>query len=444
MGRSASPVSYGAVVSPFLPDVEKIAAVRRALPATGAGIYLDTATAGPLPAETSAAMAQVAEWDLRTGRAHAAIAEEAEQRMAEARASVAAILAADLDAVALAHGTVDVLGLTLAGLSLEAGDAVVTTTVEAPTTDAALLSLPSRGVEIVAADAADSASDDVILERVRAALSPATRLIVLSHASWSTGRLLPVAGIAALAHERDALVFVDGDRAVGAIRVIPADLAADVYAVSGQRWLLGPEGTGAAWFSPRALDRVRPPGAGAFSHEFDESERPIRPWPDARRFEVASFDRSSVVGLARSCGWLSMYVGLDWIYERGRHLARYLADALKGIDGVEILTRAERLGVVVAFRIGGWRAAQALDELEHRAFVMARAIPGIDAIRASLGFFNTEAELDRLVAAVAELASHGPGDLPPRRVLAMATGGSNPPSSDPSHGAQAPSPGGRQ
>jgi selenocysteine lyase/cysteine desulfurase len=118
-----------------------------------------------------------------------------------------------------------------------------------------------------------------------------------------------------------------------------------------------------------------------------------------------------------------MYIGLDWIYERGRHLARYLATALAATDGVEVLTPAECTGVIVAFRVRGWQAERALEELEHRAFVMARAIPAIDAIRASVGFFNTDAELDRLVGAVAELASHGPGDLPPRRILAMASGG---------------------
>jgi selenocysteine lyase/cysteine desulfurase len=118
-----------------------------------------------------------------------------------------------------------------------------------------------------------------------------------------------------------------------------------------------------------------------------------------------------------------MYIGLDWIFERGRHLARHLAGTLAAIDGVEVLTPTECTGVIVAFRVRGWNAQQALEELEHRAFVMARAIPAIDAIRASVGFFNTEAELDRLVAAVAELASHGPGDLPPRRILTMATGG---------------------
>ena len=90
-----------------MPDAEKVAAVRDGLPATAAGIYLNTGGVGPLPRETAAAMAELAQWELTTGRAHPAFHEEALARMDEARAAVAAVIHADLDAVALTHGTTD-------------------------------------------------------------------------------------------------------------------------------------------------------------------------------------------------------------------------------------------------------------------------------------------------------------------------------------------------
>ena len=74
------------MVSPFLPDDRKVDAIRAALPATSAGIYLNTGTAGPLPAETAAAMAEAADWELRTGRGAAALFEARGQRLDEARA----------------------------------------------------------------------------------------------------------------------------------------------------------------------------------------------------------------------------------------------------------------------------------------------------------------------------------------------------------------------
>ena len=73
----------------------------------------------------------------------------------------------------------------------------------------------------------------------------------------------------------------------------------------------------------------------------------------------------------------------------------------------------------MTFRIDRWRAQAALDELGGRVFVVARTIPSLDAIRFSVGFFNTEDELDRLAEAVELLAAHTPDDLPPRRLLTI-------------------------
>ena len=97
------------MVAPFLPDPEKLAAIREALPALSAGIYLNTGSVGPLPAETAAAMTEIAARERDVGRADSAWIEELPMRMAEARAGVAAILGTDVDAVALTHSTTDAM-----------------------------------------------------------------------------------------------------------------------------------------------------------------------------------------------------------------------------------------------------------------------------------------------------------------------------------------------
>jgi L-cysteine/cystine lyase len=166
-------------------------------------------------------------------------------------------------------------------------------------------------------------------------------------------------------------------------------------------------------------DRLEPAFGGHFTFEtVDPSGVAVR-WPDARRFESSNFHRPSIVGMARSIGWLSMFVGLDWVYERGVSMARLAADRLAAIDGVELLTPRERMATLVTFRIAGWPAQAALDELGARVFAIARTVPLVDALRISVGFFNSEDELDRLVAAVALLAGHTPETLPPRRRLTI-------------------------
>jgi len=114
-----------------------------------------------------------------------------------------------------------------------------------------------------------------------------------------------------------------------------------------------------------------------------------------------------------------MYVGLDYVFRRGPATARRAADALAAVPGVELLTPRHQMATLVAFRIRGWPAQAALDELGARVFVIARTIPLVDAIRISVGFFNSDDEIDRFVAAVRLLAEHTPETLPPRRMLAI-------------------------
>ncbi len=416
----ASPISYGAVVSPFLSDDALVAAVREALPATGAGIYLNTGTSGPLPRETARAMADLAEIELTRGRASWEDYEAAVQRMDEARAAVAAILTADVDTVALTYSTTDGMNIAALGLDWQPGDRVVSTTLEHVGGLAPLQVLRHRrGVDVSLADIGRGGDDERTLAALDAAITPGTRLVAVSHVTWSTGARLPIRAIADLAHARGALVLVDGAQAAGTIPVDVDALGADAYAIPAQKWLLGPEGMGALWVAPSAMDRIEPTVAGFFAFDTPGVRPPFRLFPDARRFEAGSRYQPSVLGFARSCGWLAMHVGLDFVYRRSAALAARLADGLAATPGVELVTPRDHLATLVTFRIEGWPAQDALDELGRRTFAIARVIPETDWLRCSVGFFNTEDELDRVIATVAELARHTPETLPRRPAITI-------------------------
>ena len=406
------------MVSPFLPDDVQLAAVREALPATGAGIYLNTGTSGPIPRETARAMTELAEIELTRGRASYDDYLAGVQRMAEARAAVAAILTADVETVALTYSTTDGMNIAALGLDWSPGDRVVSTTLEHVGGLAPLQVLRDRrGVDVTLVDVGRGGDDERTLAAFDAAITPATRLVSVSHVAWSTGARLPVRAIADLAHARGALVLVDGAQAAGTIPVDVAAVGADAYAVPAQKWLLGPEGMGALWVAASALDRIQPSIAGYFAFDAPGVRPPFRFFPDARRFEAGSRHQPSVLGFARSCGWLAMHVGLDFVYRRAAALAARFADALAATPGVELVTPRDHLATLVTFRVEGWPAQDALDELGRRAFAIARVIPETDWLRASVGFFNTEAELDRVVATVAELARYTPDTLPRRPTI---------------------------
>jgi L-cysteine/cystine lyase len=407
------------VVAPFLPDAEKLAAVREALPALGAGIYLNTGSVGPMPAETAAAMAEIVEYELRVGRAAMDYWDAFLERLAEARGAVAAVVGADVDEIAMTHSTSAAMNAAIWSLDLRPGDRIVTTREEHAGAHGPVHAAAARtGAVPALVEVGPGDDDDRILAALDAAITPGTRLVVVSHVLFGSGTRLPIERIATLAHDRGAVVAVDGAQAVGAIPVNMADLGVDFYAIPGQKWLLGPEGTGALWAAPAITTRSLVSNASWFTYERLGPDEAV-PWSNARRFEDGGPYRPGITGLARSCGWLSMYVGLPWIHARGQAMARSAADRLAAIDGVEVLTPRDRMATLVTFRIAGWDAAPALTELAGRTFAIARTIPPLDAIRISVGFFTTDEEIERVAACVALLASHTPASLPQRPRLTI-------------------------
>jgi len=375
-----------------MPDAEKVAAVREALPAVAAGIYLNTPVAGPLPAETAAAMAEIAGWEVTTGRAQRDRADDARGRIDEARGAVAAILTADIDDIVLTHGIDEAYGVAFRTVDLRDGDVIVTWDEDVA---ARVRATAPHRVAIVAA------GDDREL--------PAhTALVACPLVSAFTGERLPVEAIARQARELGARLIVDASLAAGAVPVDRQALGADALVVRSEAFLLGPEGL-AAVAAPRDVVAARLAG------------HPGRGTAAVDQLDVAGvgFHLPSVVGFARSCGWLSMYVGLEWIYRRGAALAEAAAERLRATPGVEVLTPRDAVATVIAFRIAGWTPDAALDEIGARVFAIVGAVPSLGAIRIGVAFFNTREEVDRFIDTVALLAAHTPETLPARLRLTV-------------------------
>jgi L-cysteine/cystine lyase len=394
--------------------------VRAALPSLAAGIYLQTGSVGPLPAEVAAVMAQMQEYELAVGRGHVDGFFEFQARMEEARATVAALVTGDPDDVALTHSVTEGINAAINGLDWDAGDGAVATTSEHIGGSGPLFNLRRRrGIDLRLVNIGDGGDTDSVVDAYAAAIDDRTKAIVVSHVSWSTGAVLPVRAIADIAHARGALVVVDGAQGAGAIPIDLAALGADVYAMPGQKWLLGPEGTGAVVVTATARERIAPSFGGYLTFQ-----QPIGPqgpvwWASTRRYEPTGFHRPSVVGFARSVGWMSMFVGLPWIYERGTRMAAWAHDRLSSIDGVTVITPRHAMATLVTFRVAGWGAEQVKDELGARVFAVVRTIPGLDVVRISVGFFNSEDELERFAQCVELLAAHTPETVPARRTLTI-------------------------
>ena len=404
-----------------MPDSEKIAAIRQMLPATGAGIYLNAGTCGPLPAETMRAMDEQAASELAVGRAKIDQFVAFMDRMAEARASVAALLVADPDDIALTHSTTDGINLVLSSLPWAPGDRVVTTNHEHPGVLGPLQALRDRhGVEVEFVDIGDGGDAELTLAGIRRALERPARAVVASHVLWTTGAVLPVGALGTLAREAGAVSVIDGAQSAGAIPVALDELGVDAYAVPGQKWLLGPEGMGALWVRRAFADATIPAIAGYLAYSSFDRDKGGTLREGARRFEATGFHRPSVIGLARSVRLaddVRRAARGRWSGPRASPHRRTRASprsrACAWSRPATTAARSSRSASTAG------RPPRPSAELGPRVFAIIRDLPPIDAIRISVGFWNTEEELERFAAAVELLAGHTPETIPPRRTLTV-------------------------
>jgi L-cysteine/cystine lyase len=225
----------------------QVAALRQELPVVERQVYLNTGTAGPLPRRAAAAITAANERQLLDGRASFKVyMEEYFPLLDDVRARFARLLGADVGEIALTHHTTEGMNIATWGLNWQPGDEIVATTHEH---EAGLLPAYAAarrfGLGVRVVDASGSA--DTVAAAVTAAISPRTRLVILSHVTFTTGAVLPVQAITEAAHRQGALVAVDGAQSAGAIPVDVHALGVDFYAVPGQKWLCGPEGVGALY-----------------------------------------------------------------------------------------------------------------------------------------------------------------------------------------------------
>jgi L-cysteine/cystine lyase len=357
-----------------------LAAFRAELPVLEHTAYLNTGTFGPLPRRTVEASARWERRALEEGRAGSAYFEEVGELRAELRRRIGELIGAPPGSLALTSSTTEGCDIVVAGLALGPEDEVVTTDVEHPGLLGALRCSPA-GVRVAAVR--ERAAGEV-LAAIRAEVTDRARLIALSHVAWTTGAVLPVAELAGLG----VPVLVDGAQSAGAIPVDVGELDCDFFTVSGQKWLLGPDATGALYVRAGWVNRLRLAAPSYLSWE-DTTE--LVPWPDARRFESGWAPPGSVAGLIAA---------LDFAEAAGQgrfgRAAAMAARCRELLDGrAEVVTEPNH-ATLVSFRPER-DPAELVEEL-GRAGVVVREMPGLGWLRASCGFWTSEEELERLVA----------------------------------------------
>ena len=386
-------------------------ALRRQIPALGRLIYLNTGWAGLSPDGVLRAVGLGLERERELGRTTAEALAEREETLDGARRAVARLIGAGGDEICLLENTSEGINTVVNGLDWQPGDEVVTGTLEHSS-----VLLPSfflarrKDVHVRLAEIGFADSEDEIVERFAALLSPRTRLVMLSHVAYCSGLRLPVGRIARLAHGRGARVLVDGAQSVGQIAVDVGDLDCDYFALPGQKWLLGPDGTGALYVRRSLVGELMPGKiAEHAATAFDFSGR-METVSGMRKFELTTQSAALFAGLTAAIDE-HLRRGPEAVEARGRHLADALRDRLARVPGMVDYSPPEevqRTGLVT-FGLDGWPAEALTEALWSRFRIVARALPFPPAVRYSLACYNTVEEIERAAAAVEELAGEVPG-----------------------------------
>jgi L-cysteine/cystine lyase len=294
------------------------------------------------------------------------------------RGGYARVLGCGADDVALTTSTSEGIGAVLGGLDLGPGDEIVTSDQEHPGLLGPLRAARDRGATIRMVAFADLAD----------AVGPSTRLVACSHVSWVGGEVAPAA-LASL----EIPVILDGAQGAGAVPVDVAELGCAAYAAAGQKWLCGADGTGMLYVSPAFRDRLRviAPSYMSFSDASQGLDSPLR--ETAQRFDTPSLARESLVFSGTSLAVLEG-AGLAAVHARAAALAETLVSMLAD-RGRTIAPRGNT--TLVSWEEDDPAAARArLVE----AGVIVRDLPGRPYLRASVGAWNDEADLQRLVDAL--------------------------------------------
>ena len=299
--------------------------------------------------------------------------------MGRQRAAYAQLLGCAPEDIALTTSTSEGMSLAVGGLELGPGDEILTSDEEHPGLIGPLqVARDLRGVRVRAVALAD----------IAAAVAPATRLVACSHVGWVSGRLAPTE-----LSKLDVPVLLDGAQAVGAVPVDVRSLGCAIYAGAGQKWLCGPDGTGMLYVSPGMRDRVATTTRSYLSFADPGSGLGARLHPDARRYDTPAMPaEASAFALA----------ALDVLEEAGWGDAQDRARSA----AAELVQRLAAAGRRVAARddstLVSFHSDDPPTERERLAAagVIVRDIPGKGLLRASVGAWNDDSDLERLVGAL--------------------------------------------
>ncbi|MGK2935538.1 MAG: aminotransferase class V-fold PLP-dependent enzyme [Gemmatimonadaceae bacterium] len=320
--------------------------------------------------------------------------------------ALATLLGTQLERVAFMGNSTTALNTILHGFPLERGDEILVTNHEYPDMVETILQRSRReGISMrIVPVPGPHESRLTLVDRVAAAISPRTKLLLISHVSAWSGEILPVAEVTAVARDRGVAVLVDAAQSVGMLDVSFDAIGCDFLSTSLHKWLGAPLAAGALVMRAEHVERVWP----LHPPSWDTTQYPMT------RFQWAGTISSAAPAAIVEAIDFQRVLGADRKRARTRYLGDYWQSRLSAVPKIQLLTPSDpsRSFGVASFMVDGIPSDELAKHLRQRKGLLVnskagRHSPFANAVRVSPGPYTTPGELDRLVAAVVEVARSG-------------------------------------
>ena len=343
-----------------------------------------------------------------------ALSQEATMMMEETRRSVADLIGADsTDEIIFTRGTTESINLVASsyGSLLNEGDEVILTVMEHHSNIVPWQLLRDRrGIVIKVVPMLDDGSLD--MEAYASLLTDRTKVVSVTHVSNVLGTVNPVERIIRMAHEKGAVVLIDGAQAIAHTPVDVQRLGADFYVFSSHK-MYGPTGVGVL-YGRRELLEAMPPyqgGGEMIAHvSFEHTTFAGLPF----KFEAGTPDYVGIAALRTAIDYLRR-VGIDRIAAHEEDLLHYTTRQMLTIPGIRIFGTAPGKAAIISFLIGNahhYDTGMLLDKLgvavrtgHHCAQPLMQSLGIEGTVRASFALYNTRAEADAFIAALRRVAA---------------------------------------
>ena len=392
-------------------DSLDVAALRADTPGCEKVVHFNNAGSSLPPAPVVDTMIDHLRLEAQLGgyEAAAARAEQIQAFYTEA----AGLLGARPEEIAFANNSTHAYATALSAIDFEPGDVVLTTRDDYISNQIAFLSLRRRrGVRVVHAPDAPGGGVDV---GAMAALMRAhrPRLVAVTHVPTSSGLIAPVAEIGRHCRELELLYLVDACQSIGQLPLDVTSIGADLLTATGRKFLRGPRGTGLLYVSERVLAAGYEPLFIDMRGAHWTADGTYQPVASAARFEDWEFPYAGLLGLTAAIRY-ARRAGVSQLSRRALGLAASLRARLDELDGFRVLDRGPDLGALVTVTVAGAAPEPLKAELaghginssvtlrEHARFDFADK--GVEwCLRLSPHYYNTEAEVDRVIEVLAGL-----------------------------------------